>query len=381
MKKKFVLLTTWLVILSLAFAGCSKKSQAPEQTPGARSNRGAGAVKTVGVAEGQIIEKMTLSGTLEALNSADVVAKTAGKVAALYVDVGSTVTAGQTLLTLEAEDLKAAVQAAEANLATAQVNYDLSLSKYKRGQELVKSAAISQWDFEENYEGAFRKAAAALKSAQAALAQSQARYHETVLKSPINGVVTARNINAGELAGSSGPLFSISNLDKVVVLVNVNEQQVNKFVTGQQVAVRVSAATQNPLTGTVTNIALAADPKLKAYPVKIELANKNHQLKPGMFAEVIWEKATPKTLLVPRQAVVTRDGVAKVFVLEQGIVKERQVQTGPADSQNVAVLSGLRAGEQVIVDNLDNLQDGMKVSPQTNQGGSGKKPGNKGEER
>ncbi|CCO08170.1 efflux RND transporter periplasmic adaptor subunit [Desulforamulus hydrothermalis] len=380
MKKKLVLLITWLVILSLAF-GCSKKSPAPEQAPGAKSKRGAAAVKTVRVTEGQINEKMTLSGTLEALNSADVVAKTAGKVAALYVDVGSTVSAGQTLLTLEAEDLRAAVQAAEANLATAQVNYDLSLSKYRRGQELVKSAAVSQWDFEENYEGAYRKAAAALKSAQAALAQSQARYHETVLKSPINGVVTARNINVGELAGSSGPLFSISNLDKVVVLVNVNEQQVNKFVAGQQVTVRVSAATQNSLTGTVTNIAMAADPKLKAYPVKIELANKDRQLKPGMFAEVIWEKATAKTLLVPRQAVVTRDGVTRVFVLEQGVVKERQVHTGPADSQNVAVLSGLRPGEQVIVDNLDNLQDGLKLSPQTNQGGSEKKPGGKGEER
>lgn len=381
MKKHIILVTALMVILSIAMAGCSKNPQEQDKAQGVRGGRGAGAVKVAQVVEGNLREKMTLSGTLEALNSADVVAKTSGKVASLLVDVGSRVSAGQTLMTLEAEDLKAAVAAAEANLETAKVTYDLSLSKYQRGKELKQSEAISQWDFEENYEGAYRKAAAALKSAQAALAQSQARYNDTIIKSPISGVVTARNINVGELAGSSGPIFSISNLDKVVVLVNVNEQQVNKFAEGQKVAVKVSAVSQNPFTGVVTNIALAADPKLKAYPIKIELDNKDHKLKPGMFAEVLWERELEKSLLIPRQAVVSQDGKSKVFVLDHGVVKERQVQTGAADGQNIAVISGLSKGEQVIIDNLDNLKDGMKVTPQSNQGGSQKNPRGKGEEQ
>lgn len=380
MKKHIILVTTLMVILSITMAGCSKKSQEQDKAQSVRGGRGAGTVKVAQVVEGNLKEKMTLSGTLEALNSVDLVAKTSGKVASLLVDVGSRVSAGQTLMTLEAEDLAAAVASAEANLEAAKVTYDLSLSKYQRGKELKQAEAISQSDFEENYEGAYRKAAAALKSAQAALAQSQARYNDTIIKSPISGIVTARNINVGELAGSSSPIFSISNLDKLVVLVNVNEQQVNKFAEGQKVAVKVSAVSQNPFTGIVTNIALAADPKLKAYPIKIELDNKDHKLKPGMFAEVLWENEL-KTLLIPREAVLSQDGKSKVFVLDHGVVKERQVQTGAADGKNIVVTSGLSKGEQVIVGNLDNLKDGMKVNPQSDQEGFQKNPRGKGEEQ
>lgn len=380
MKKHIILVTTLMVILSITMAGCSKKSQEQDKAQSVRGGRGSGTVKVAQVVEGNLKEKMTLSGTLEALNSVDLVAKTSGKVASLLVDVGSRVSAGQTLMTLEAEDLAAAVASAEANLEAAKVTYDLSLSKYQRGKELKQAEAISQSDFEENYEGAYRKAAAALKSAQAALAQSQARYNDTIIKSPISGIVTARNINVGELAGSSSPIFSISNLDKLVVLVNVNEQQVNKFAEGQKVAVKVSAVSQNPFTGIVTNIALAADPKLKAYPIKIELDNKDHKLKPGMFAEVLWENEL-KTLLIPREAVLSQDGKSKVFVLDHGVVKERQVQTGAADGKNIVVTSGLSKGEQVIVGNLDNLKDGMKVNPQSDQEGFQKNPRGKGEEQ
>ncbi|AEF93216.1 efflux transporter, RND family, MFP subunit [Desulfotomaculum nigrificans CO-1-SRB] len=380
MKKHIILVTTLMVILSITMAGCSKKSQEQDKAQSVRGGRGAGTVKVAQVVEGNLKEKMTLSGTLEALNSVDLVAKTSGKVASLLVDVGSRVSAGQTLMTLEAEDLAAAVASAEANLEAAKVTYDLSLSKYQRGKELKQAEAISQSDFEENYEGAYRKAAAALKSAQAALAQSQARYNDTIIKSPISGIVTARNINVGELAGSSSPIFSISNLDKLVVLVNVNEQQVNKFAEGQKVAVKVSAVSQNPFTGIVTNIALAADPKLKAYPIKIELDNKDHKLKPGMFAEVLWENEL-KTLLIPREAVLSQDGKSKVFILDHGVVKERQVQTGAADGKNIVVTSGLSKGEQVIVGNLDNLKDGMKVNPQSDQEGFQKNPRGKGEEQ
>lgn len=361
-----------LIIFAMLLVGCSKKEETAKA--GAGMGKGGGAVQTAEVTEGKLTEKMNLSGTLEALNCADVVAKSSGKVASLEVDVGSRVTVGQTLMTLEADDLAAAVQSAEANLENAQVTYDLAHSKYQRGKELRQAAAISQADFEENYEGAFRKAAASLKSSQAALAQSQVRYKEAFIKAPLSGIVTARTINVGELAGSATPIFSISNLDQVVVLVNVNEQQVNKFVQGQRVAVKVSAVSPTPFTGAVTNIALAADSKTKAYPIKIQLANADHLLKPGMFAEVLWEGQLEHVLLVPRTAVKNADGQNTVFLLENGVLKERQVILGSADDKNFSILSGLQKGEKVVVGNLDSLREGMKVNTQPKQDASQKKP-------
>lgn len=370
--KRYGILFALLVISTMLLIGCSKKDETTKSQAG--MGRGGGAVKTAEVVEGSLKEKMTLSGTLEALNSADVVAKSSGKVASLAVDIGSRVSTGQTLMTLEADDLAASVQSAEASLENAKVTYDLAISKYQRGKELVQAAAISQADFEENYDGAFKKAAASLKVAQAALVQSQARYNETIIKSPLAGIVTARNINVGELAGSSTPIFSISNLDRVVVCVNVNEQQVNKFVEGQKVAVKVSAVSQNPFTGVVTNIALAADVKTKAYPIKIQLDNKDHKLKPGMFAEILWENQLDKSFLIPREAIKNVDGKSSVFVLEKGVAKERQVETSATDGKNISILSGLHKGEKVIISNLDTLRDGMKVNTQSNQGGPQKNP-------
>ncbi|WP_027352140.1 hypothetical protein [Desulfotomaculum nigrificans] len=108
--------------------------------------------------------------------------------------------------------------------------------------------------------------------------------------------------------------------------------------------------------------------------------NQLHKTNYVLFAEVLWENEL-KTLLIPREAVLSQDGKSKVFVFDHGVVKERQVQTGAADGKNIVVTSGLSKGEQVIGGNLDNLKDGMKVNPQSDQEGFQKNPRGKGEEQ
>ncbi|WP_084082404.1 efflux RND transporter periplasmic adaptor subunit [Desulforamulus aeronauticus] len=364
MKKYGIFLATGLLILILSMLlGCAKETKQNQQQ--AKGNQPGTGVKIVKVSEGTLKESMTLSGTLQALNSANIVAKSSGKVASIEADVGSRISAGQILMSLEADDLAAAVSAAEANVETAKVTYDLALKKYERGKELMQSQAIAQADFEENYEGSLRKAQAAVKASQSALAQSQVRYNDTVIKSPLGGIVTARNIEVGELAGTSTPLFTVSNLDQVVVIVNVNEQQVNKLAEGMKVGVRVTAANQNQLTGVVSNIALAADAKLKVFPIKVQLANPDHQLKPGMFAEVLLEKELESSLLIPREAVLTIDGKSRVFVVEDGVARERLVETGPTDGRNISILKGLAKDEEIITNNVSSMKDGQRVNIQT----------------
>ncbi len=364
MKKYGIIWTTGLLILILSMLlGCAKETKQNQQQ--AKGNRPGTGVKVAKVSEGTLKESMTLTGTLQALNSANIVAKSSGKVASIQADVGSRISAGQILMSLEADDLAAAVAAAEANVETAKVTYDLALKKYERGTELLQSQAIAQADFDENYEGALRKAQAAVKASQSALAQSQVRYNDTVIKSPLGGIVTARNIEVGELAGTSTPLFTVSNLDQVVVIVNVNEQQVNKLAEGMQVGVKVTAANQNQLTGVVSNIALAADAKLKVFPIKIQLANPDHQLKPGMFAEVLLEKELEPSLLIPREAVLTIDGKSRVFIVQDGLAKEQPVEVGPTDGKNISILNGLAKDEEIITNNVSSMKDGQRVTMQT----------------
>lgn len=380
MRNRVLLLVISLLTILLVGCGASDETnQAGEGLP----------VTVAKATQGKLQGTIGITGKIEAVQSANVVCKVPGKVASISVDIGSTVTAGQLLLSLDARDLAAAVTQAEASVAaaqaqvetaraaieTAQVTYDAAKKNYDRGLELVKAQAISQYEFDNNYEKPYKLAQTGLASAKAALnsAQSQVTvaqaglqkaqvaYNESLVTAPISGVVTARNVNPGEMATTTSPVVTIVNLDKVVVKASVNEEQVNKLKTGEKVMVRVAAVSEKPLEGKVTNISLAADPQTKAYTVKVQLDNPQHLLKPGMFAEVMVNDSQDQGLIVPRQAVIPEKENHFVFVVENGVAKKRMVEVKLADDKNVLISSGLKEGEEVVSSGQASLKEGQKV--------------------
>ncbi|SHE93366.1 RND family efflux transporter, MFP subunit [Desulforamulus putei DSM 12395] len=229
---------------------------------------------------------ITFSGKIEAVQWANLVSKVAGKVASVHVDIGSFVKTGQLLVSLAAEDKAAEIEEAATQVDSARVEYELALKSYQRGKELLAAQAISQADYDNLYEGPFKKAEVKLRSARATLQKKQIAYDDMFIKAPFAGVITAKNINPGEMAGTQSPVLTLVNLDQVVIKGAVNENHINKLKIGQQVRVKVAAISDKPFTGKISNIALAADPQTKAFPVKIQVDNPEHLLKPGMFAEV-----------------------------------------------------------------------------------------------
>jgi cobalt-zinc-cadmium efflux system membrane fusion protein len=358
-KNWLIVLAGLLLIVSLGGLWYSKKT-----TPtGATARDATVTVLSTQVKTGSLVETVALSGKLDAQNSANVVAKSSGKVGGIMVDVGTPVSEGQTMIVLESDDLAATVAASQAGVESAQITYDLAGKQFERGQALFTSGALSQADFDNNYKGALDKARAALKSAQATLAQNQVRYNDTFIKSPLTGVVTARNINVGELAGGSTALVTVMNLDKLVVTVNVNENEVNRIKVGQEVAVKVSAVSETPLRGIISNIAMAANTSTKVFPIKVQIENKNHVLKPGMFAEASFTWVGNPGLLVPNTAVVPDNTNKKVYIITDGIAKSVNVVTGESDAQNTLILSGIKEGDQIVMNVPGALKDGTKVKP------------------
>lgn len=319
------------------------------------------AVLSTQVKTGSLVETVALSGTLEALNSANVVAKSSGKVGGIMVELGTPVSAGQTMIALESDDLAATVASSQASVERAQITLALAEKQFERGQSLFKSGALSQADFDNNYQGTLDKARVDLKSAQATLTQSQIRYNDSFIKSPLTGVVTAKNINVGELAGTSSPLVTVVNLDKLVVTVNVNENQVNRLQVGQEVAVKVSAVSETPLQGTISNIALAANASSKIFPIKVQIDNQNHVLKPGMFAEASFTWVGNPGLLVPTKSIRADSTEKVVFILNAGVAKSVKIITGESDAQNTLVLSGVKEGDEIVANVPTTLKDGTKV--------------------
>lgn len=391
-----IILAGLLALLIMAPAGCGSKVKGtkPEEQDVVIVNKAvAGA--------GRLAGETVVSGKLEALNSANVVPKMGGKVSAIMVDVGSEIAQGGLLLSLDAADIAALVDLYEAQLekarnsdlpaqknqaelalVNAEANFKVAEADYRRSKQLLDTAVISPQQFEQS-ERQYVQAKAAYEAAQnsldilinatipetirqceAQLEKARADFANSVIRAPISGVVTARHVNPGEMAGPTQPVITLVNLNPVVVQANVNEDRINKISAGQVLKVRVGSVRNEPFTGTVTNIALAADPDTRAYPVKIQIENPQHVLKPGMFAEVYLHTGDEEGIIIPREALAASGEKNTVWVIKDGVVSLREVAPGHSDGQNVIIKSGLIEGEEVALTNLDSLKEGMKVSAQ-----------------
>lgn len=361
MRKHVAVALTCLMMISL-LAGCGNNSNPTVKNV------------TQKVSMGQINSVSVITGKIEPLNMATITSKISGKIINIQADIQSQVSKGQTLLTLDTEDLslgvdsaRAAVVSANSSVAvakaaikTAQINYNENKKNYERGLQLIKSQAISQYAFDNDYEKPYKLAEASLDAAQASLNASlaqvgaaevnlkkaQTSLNDSIIKSPLSGIVTSRNVNVGEIIGTSTTLFTVMNIDKVYVKSTVTEDQINNIKKGQKLSVKVASVADN-FEGVVSNISYSQDAQAKAYVVKIEINNSNHILKPGMFAEIYLSPETIKGIIVPVQAI--KD--TTVSVIENGVTKLKKVKTGPSDGKNIIVTDGLSVGDEIIIPN------------------------------
>ncbi|MBU2699836.1 cobalt-zinc-cadmium efflux system membrane fusion protein [Sporomusaceae bacterium BoRhaA] len=319
----------------------------------------------------------SFSGKLEALETANIVSKVTGKVGVIYVDIGSEVKGGDTLLTLEANDLAASVDQAQASVATARssletarIDYDVQRQSFERYKVLVEQGALARADFDNKYALPFAKAkelalngsVAQVRQAEASLQLALANYQNSIIVSPISGVIAAKNVNVGELANPEVTLFSVVNLDKVFVMTSVGEEKINQITVGGQVPVKIASVSEIPFNGTVTNIAQASGSTSKTYLVKVLIDNQDHRLKPGMFAEALWEGKIGIEVVVPKTAVISENNKNYIWTMTDGIVSKKAVLLGSADVINVIVQEGLEAGQDIVISGQELLTEGMQVA-------------------
>lgn len=236
--------------------------------------------------QGGADEKGAWSGRAEAGDSVNVVSKATGKVAEVSVDVGTEVKKGQVLLCLDAGDLAASVESAQASLDTANVAYKYALENQKRAATLQAQGAMGLADYQNNYASVLEKAQSAVNLAQANLDKAQIAYQDSIIVSPIDGTVTKSNMEVGELVNPQTTAFTIVNLDQIKIQILVNENTVNSLKVGQTYKVALTAIPDQVFSGTISDISEAMDTASKAYPVRITVENPQHLVKDGMFAKV-----------------------------------------------------------------------------------------------
>ena len=311
------------------------------------------------VAAADISEISTVNGKLAANVEVSVVPKMAGKVAEVNFAVGDRVKKGDVLVRLTSDELQAQLNQAQAFLKTAQAAYAAAQKNLTRMQSLYAQGAISQLQLEAAQTGVISGSPAA---AAATVQLIQAQLANTVISSPMDGIVSTRSVEVGEIAGQ-GAVMTIVDMDTVVVNTTVTEGEVNKLVQGQAVNVSVAAVGSSLFQGRVTTISPAADSRTSAFPVQIAIANPQHLLKPGMFAEIKLNLSTKKAVLVVDKAAVVDSGEGKyVFVVKDGQALQMIITTGVEDDTRVEVLSGLAAGDIVVLSGQNKLQDKSPVT-------------------
>ncbi len=317
-----------------------------------------------------------ISGKTEALDSVTILPKVGGKVVQVGVDVGSRVTAGQVLLRIDTADIeatrdqyRAALSEAEAGIEKAGIDLNTARQNYERALSLYKEGALSEADFDNKYAVPYelaklqaeQTAPNRLAQARAALQSVEVSLSNSVITSPINGEVTARYINPGEICSAGKPVFLVADLGRMAVKAYVDEEKVNSLKPGQKVAVKVDPV-DRVLDAEVRNISYNVDPAVKGYQVKFEISGADPSLKPGMFARVYTGGAAARQFVIPKTALINDNGNYTVFIYRDGKVVNTPVKVERPGEKFVVVGEGLSEGQDLVVYSSARLEDGMSVT-------------------
>lgn len=284
------------------------------------------------------------TGTVEAIQRVTIATKVTGTIESLPVEVGSVVKVDDVLVRISAGEINARVAQAEAQLEQVRRNLEREqrlLAKEASTPETVKSM-----------EDGFRVAQAGYNEAKTMLGY-------TTITAPYDGVIAAKNFQAGDLATPGAPLLVLENNRKLQVVASVPEALAMRIKIGDRLPVRVDAAGFEK-TGMVSEIAPSADPQSRTTTVKLQLDDIS-SLRPGQYVRLIIPGTTVKTLMVPQAAVRQYGQMEQLLVVKDDVAHLRLVRTGERLGDQIEILSGVEAGEQVVIQGNDRLVDGQPI--------------------
>jgi RND family efflux transporter MFP subunit len=325
-------------------AGCGGKSE-PSNNTSSKLQTAQVRVQTVGAKPETITEEVV--GTVRAKLHATLEAKVSGRIAQLPVVLGQRVKAGELMARLEAAEIAARLEQANASLEQAE-------REWKRSSALFGQQAVTRAEYE--------AAEARHRVAKGNAAEAKAMMGYVELLAPFDGVVTKKWADVGDLAAPGKPLVSIEDTSTLQLAADVPEAIASHVLPGATLQVHINAAT-GPLTGTVAEIAPAADPISRTSRVTLDLPRKPG-LRSGQFARLRVPIGQSNSLRVPATAVVQRGQLELVFAVVNQSAQLRLVKTGKRIGDQVEILSGLDAGESVIIDGPTQLTDGQPVEAQ-----------------
>jgi RND family efflux transporter MFP subunit len=357
-----IVITLAAAVLAAAVA-CKKPAGT---TAGSAETYGAAPVKVFKVERARITEKITYTGTLEALTKINITPEVGGKISRIYVEAGDRVAKGQLLAELETSSVRLQLKQAEAGVAVAEASYTDSLRNKERMDRLIKENAVSEQQ-REKIQLAFDAASAQLEQARAGLNLAQHALEVSLMKAPFSGVIASKNAEVGDVinpmmsgfGGGASGVLTLMDYSKIKLVVAVSSEDVPRIRKGQEAILRVGSFPGRDFRGAIRVVNLTADPLNKKFGVEAVFDNSDAALRPGTFGDLVFEvQSHENALVVPQQAILEN---AYVFVVEGVKAVRKNVTLGIQNTTMVEILSGLAEGDAVVVEGNYGLEEGSAV--------------------
>ena len=340
----------YLKLSIIAFAvvalitACGQKDKANTATPTGQDTQKAAPVVSVITAQAEDVDVTnTFTSNIEPYATNNIVSQTAGRIVSINAEVGQRVRKGQLLAKMD-----------DVNLAKTRMQYVNDSTELARLTQLYEIGAIAQSDYD---------------MAKLALNVTQKTYQNlaenTYLRSPINGVVTARNYDKGDMYSMAQPIFVVEQIQPVKMLVNVSESLFTQVDKGMEFDISVDAYPNEVFKGTVNLLYPTVSATTHTFPVEVICQNTDQRLRPGMFARVTANFGTNHNVVVPDVAIVKQQGSGEhfVYVLQpDNTVKYTLVELGRRLGNRYEIVNGINEGDRIVTEGQVRLKDGVSVT-------------------
>lgn len=338
--KKIIRTLCFATALVMAVACGNKKEKAVETAPVEEE----AAVVSVAAAVVKPVESIqTYTSTVEPFAKNNIAPQTGGRISKINVEVGDYVTKGQVVAEMD-----------KTQLVQVELQLKNNEEELNRLRGLYEVGGLSKSD---------------LDQIELAYNVSKTNYENllenSVLISPISGVVTARNYDKGDMYSMSQPIYTVQQITPVKLLVGISEGDYTKVKKGMKVEISAEALPGKTYEGRINRIYPTIDPATRTFLVEILVQNNNRELRPGMFARVNVNFGERRSVLIPDVAVVRQQGSGEKFVYilqSDGTVKYQNVKLGVRVDTEYEVLSGVEDEDLVVIAGQARLKDGVKVS-------------------
>lgn len=339
---KYTKLSIITFAAALLMTACGQKDKSTATT-GQEAPKAAPVVSVVTAQAEDVDITNTFTSNIEPFATNNIVSQTAGRIVSINAEVGQKVRKGQVLAKMD-----------DVNLAKTRMQYINDSTELARLTELYNIGAIAQADYD-----MAKLALNVTKKTYGNLAEN------TYLRSPINGVVTARNYDKGDMYNMQMPIFVVQQIQPVKMLINVSESHFTNISKDMTFDITVESYPGETFTGKVNLIYPTISAATHTFPVEVVCQNADQRLRPGMFARVTANFGTNHHVVVPDVAVVKQQGSGEhfIFVLQpDNTVKYTLVEIGKRLGDKYEIISGINEGDRIVTEGQIRLKDGVNVT-------------------